>query len=64
MIEKEEWKVLLKGKLFSDRLDSESEAIEHIDQAVIEQYGKHKDFTYEKMTDEDLQKYKKLNKIW
>jgi hypothetical protein len=53
----QEWKVLKNGKIFSDRLNSEDDCTIEIDRAVIESLGNYEEFTFEKMTDEDLQQY-------
>lgn len=52
-----EWKVLLNGKLWSDRIDSEDECILHISECVEHGHGNIEDFSYELMTDEDHEEY-------
>lgn len=54
-----EWKVLRDGKLWSDRFDSEEDCILHIEECVKKEYGEPEDFSYELMTDEDYERYRK-----
>jgi hypothetical protein len=51
------WKVLLKGVLWSDWLDSEEAAKKEIEDGIYLEYGKLEDFTISEMTKEDIDSY-------
>ena len=55
----DEWKVLLHGKLFSDRFNSEDECIEHIEECVLKGCGDYEYYSYDKMTKTEIEEYYK-----
>ena len=52
-----EWKVSLKGELWSDRFDSEELANAAVEGYINDGYGSGQDFTVEEMTEDEINGY-------
>lgn len=52
-----EWKVLLRGEIWSDRFNSEELARDHVDMCVDNDVGEYGEFEVLEMTQEDMDEY-------